>query len=209
MTNELISFGVDSIPREFHSGVSLHSHTFHSQESLAFVYKAAAGTPLLAALIRAYEQRYRSIHRAELDLSRGWWTPPLSPRDAWSLELQQIQQRLHLNPLASLTDHDTIEAAVKLRVIAPGSDIPVSVEWTVPFGESFLHVGVHNLPPAEVNLILRELAAYTSRPAPGRLRELLCWLDAFPEVLLVLNHPAWDEQGIGWSKHTALVSRCT
>ena len=92
----------------FRAGVSLHSHTLHSRESLDFIYVAATRAPLLASVIRWGEGRYQAIHGTELDLSRGWWTPPLGPHDAWALEKSQIEE-FGLNAFVSLTDHDNIE----------------------------------------------------------------------------------------------------
>jgi len=56
-----------AVINRFRTGVSLHSHTLHSRETLDFIYRAAAQAPIL-------------------DLSRGWWTPPLGPHDAWLVE---------------------------------------------------------------------------------------------------------------------------
>jgi hypothetical protein len=33
----------------------------------------------------------------------------------------------------------------------------------------------------------------------------MSWLDELPEVLIVFNHPCWDEKGIGQDNHDALV----
>ena len=48
------------------------------------------------------------------DFDRANWRPPLQPRMAYDLEARQIQ-RLNLNSLVSITDHDTIEAPMLLR----------------------------------------------------------------------------------------------
>jgi len=48
---------------------------------------------------------------------------------------------LGLRPLVSLTDHDNIDAGLALE------DEPISVEWTVPYERSIVHLGIHNLPP--------------------------------------------------------------
>src|SRR5262245_23028915 len=105
--------------RRFRAAVSLHSHTLCSRESLAFIRTAAQKVPFLEGAIRRYEPRYRARYNSELDFSRGWWTPPLSPREAWQLERSQIEDKLNLDALISLTDHDTVEAASKLRLVDP------------------------------------------------------------------------------------------
>jgi hypothetical protein len=86
----------------FRTGVSLHSHTLYSRESLDFIYHAATRAPILSAAIRRGESVYRKIHGEPLDLARGWWTPPLGPHDAWSLEKSQIEA---LDRNAIVVDH--------------------------------------------------------------------------------------------------------
>jgi len=46
-----------AVINRFRTGVSLHSHTLHSRESLDFIYRAAAQAPLLSAAIRHGERR--------------------------------------------------------------------------------------------------------------------------------------------------------
>jgi hypothetical protein len=186
---------------EFKTGVSLHGHTLHSKESLKFIYKFARRfAPLQAALNRG-DQRYRAIHGHPLDLKRGWWTPPLSAHGAWDLERRQIEDKFGVNrSLVSLTDHDSIDAPMTLQVLPECRTAPVSVEWTVPFGGTFFHIGVHNLSGARAREIMADLAAYTD--GHGRdLQHLLEMLSADREVLVVFNHPNWDENGIGEENH--------
>lgn len=188
----------------FRTGVSLHSHTLHSRESLAIVYRAAGVTPVIAAAIRHGEERYRRYHGSTLDLSRGWWTPPLGPHDAWTVEKTQIEG-LGLDALVSLTDHDDIEAPVSLQILEECREVPVSFEWTVPFGATFFHLGVHNLPLAEARRMFEEMSEHTRRPRPERLGEILSAVSRPPGTLLVLNHPLWDEGQIGHTAHGRAV----
>jgi hypothetical protein len=188
----------------FRTGVSLHSHTLHSREYLDFIYRAAARAPLLAASLRRGERRYRKINGTDLDLWRGWWTPPLGPRDAWELERSQIEG-LGLSALVSLTDHDDIEAPVALQVLEECRGVPVSVEWTVPFRPAFFHLGIHNLPSSAARAIFAEMDEYSRRPRESRLQEVLTALAASPEILVVFNHPLWDEKGIGPVRHLETV----
>jgi hypothetical protein len=184
----------------FRTGISLHSHTLHSREHLDFIYKAAATVPVLAAAMRHGEQRYKKIHGAPLDLRRGWWTPPLGAHGAWELERNQIED-LDLDALVSLTDHDDIEAPVSLQLLDECREVPVSLEWTVPFGPTFFHLGVHNLPRAEARMLFEVMDCYRSDPHPGILGGILAELTARPGLLIVFNHPLWDEVGIGQEAH--------
>jgi hypothetical protein len=191
--------------QRFRTGVSLHSHTMHSHESMGFVPRYTAGVPLLAPAIRQQERRYAASTGRPLDFSKAYWTPPLAPREAYDLEKKQIERDLHVEALVSLTDHDDIEAGSLLSVVEQARPIPISLEWTVPFGPSFFHIGVHNLPPQRARSMMADLAAYTSLPSRPRLGELLTALDELDETLLVFNHPLWDESGIGAVEHAQLL----
>lgn len=178
----------------FASGVSLHGHTLHSRESLDFVPRVAAGVPLLNRAVAAELRRQGE----PVDFSRAWWTPPLAARQAWDLERLQIEDRLNLRALVSLTDHDNIDAHESL----PGTS-PVSVEWTVRLEESFLHLGIHNLPRGRAAEWMREMLEGSAANIEG----ILDTLSRRPEILIVLNHPLWDERGIGAAVHGRMVER--
>lgn len=190
--------------KRFQTGLSLHSHTLHSRESLGFIYKAAAEAPILAHVLRKGHEQYRLKRGASLDLDRGWWTPPLSPFEAWKLERQQIES-LGYDALVSLTDHDDIEAPVSLQVLDECRDVPISFEWTVPFGPTFFHIGLHNLPLHQARPLFEELHAVTGQPCATRVAELLALVASDPASLIVFNHPFWDENRIGADLHTATV----
>ena len=185
----------------FRTGVSLHSHTLHSRESLDFLGRATANTPWLSGAIRRQQGKYRALTGREVDLSRAWWTPPLSPLHAWKLEKLQIEDVLGRKALVSLTDHDNIDAGLHLTVLAETRPCPVSVEWTVPYRTTFFHIGVHNLPAQEATAAMREMAAFTARPIEARIAPLLEFLHSMQETLIVLNHPLWDESHIGAAAH--------
>ena len=189
-------------PRGFRTGVSLHSHTLHSRESLEFIYKIARHSSALRWALERGETRYRQHHGVPLVLSRGWWTPPLAPLDAYRVEAAQVES-MGLRPVVSLTDHDDIEAPMSLQAVDSERQIPVSVEWTVPFGQTFFHLGLHNLPPRSARCTMEALGDYTRRPDRRQLGDLLSSLDAIPEVLVVFNHPLWDEKGVGSEVHRA------
>jgi hypothetical protein len=106
-----------------------------------------------------------------------------------------------MNALVSLTDHDNIEAPVSLQVLEECRGVPISVEWTVPLGPAFLHLGVHNLSPLQARDIFAWMEENRLSPRPERLWKILTYLDSLPETLIVLNHPLWDEVGIGGAAH--------
>jgi hypothetical protein len=78
---------------------------------------------------------------------------------------------------------------------------PISTEWTIPLENTFFHLGVHNMPAADAPALMQEFSKYTKAPRAALLAELLAMLNAYPDVLLVLNHPLWDEKGIGIANH--------
>jgi predicted metal-dependent phosphoesterase TrpH len=175
------------------TGVSLHSHTSHSRETLDFLPRLTERVPVVRELVRAQESRYRAANGRELNYLDAWWTPPLGPRESLALERGQIEG-LGLGALVSLTDHDNIEAPLLLRVLSEGRRTPVSVEWTVPYRGVIFHIGVHNLPPRRATQCMEALAAYTRDPRESELEALLEWLNEEPDTLVVMNHPYWDEK---------------
>jgi hypothetical protein len=182
------------VDSQFRSGVSLHSHTQYSEESLDLIPKYVGSLPVLR----------RTLDNS-VQYERAFWTPPLTPRQAYRLEEKQIQRRLQLSALVSLTDHDNIHAGIDLHLMDRFSSAPVSTEWTIPVGPTFFHLGIHNLPLHRAGRVMKELSAYTAQPKPANLARSLTLLNAFPDVLVVVNHPLWDEKGIGEPAHRAVL----
>jgi hypothetical protein len=181
--------------------VSLHSHTLQSRESLDFIGRATANTPWLAGAIRKQTDKYRALKGRDLDLRRAWWTPPLSPLHAWKLEKSQIEQSLDLGAFVSLTDHDNIHAGQQLSMLDETRACPISVEWTAPWRQTFFHLGLHNLPAQEATSLMSDLEAITASPVEANIAAILDRLNAMPEILIVMNHPLWDENHIGAGPH--------
>jgi hypothetical protein len=192
--------------RDFSTGVSLHSHTNRSRETLDFVVKVIASDGFWGRLYRRLEPIHSKHAILKVDYARGYWTPPLTPRLAFDLERRQIESRLERAALVSITDHDNIEAPQLLRTVASARHIPVSVEWTAPFaGDQSFHLGIHNLPSAQGAEWMRTFADFTAHSSDARLTELLSALHALPNVLVVLNHPMWDLYEIGCARHALRV----
>lgn len=189
----------------YRTGVSLHSHTSHSRETLDFIPRIAGRTPLLREAVLLNEWRYRRCHDGEeLDYGDCWWTPPLGPREALRVEREQIEH-LGMNPLVSITDHDNIGAPQLLRVLPEGRRIPISVEWTVPYRGLHFHLGVHNLSSRRAASTMEALGDFTRNPEEPKLEGLLDWLTEDESTLLVLNHPYWDEKGAGVARHAVVA----
>lgn len=187
--------------QRFHTGVCLHGHTMHSQECLSFLPRYLRHVPCISQVVTYYQRGPRSV-----DFSRAWWTPPLTPASALALEREQIAD-LGLRPMVSLTDHDDIEAGLALRVTADPADTPVSVEWTVPYERSIFHFGVHNIPCSTARYWMTSMAEYTAKPRESTLPTILHEFARIPDVLIVLNHPFWLEEGVTEEDHRPALDR--
>ncbi len=209
--------------RDFTAGVSLHSHTCQSRETLDFIAELSTDYKWMQPLIQWGERRSVRFSGIEPDYLRAYWTPPLNPKMAFELERDQIENLLQVRGLVSITDHDDISAPLLLRNLAEARHTPVSVEWSVPYAnESALpgslngarptafHLGIHNLPSAGCSEWIARLNAFTETPIAGRpealLGDMLAELDAMPGVLIVFNHPLWDLYRIGAGPHGILVN---
>ncbi len=166
---------------EFASGVSLHSHTNQSKETLDFLANLGNEYHLLRPFIAKAERRCKKRYGLSLNFAAGYWTPPLTPRLAFDLESRQIE-KLNLMPLVSITDHDNINAPMLLRTVASARHIPVSVEWTAPFGgDQAFHLGIHNLPSDSGVSWMRTFEEFTASPSEKRLTEILAALHALAQ----------------------------
>ena len=194
----------------FKTGVSLHSHTNQSKETLDFISELSKDWSLLQPVMRWCEERCHRVSGIQPDYARSYWTPPLTPALAFDLERKQIEDQLQLPGLVSITDHDDINAPLLLRSVPSSRHIPVSVEWTVPFGVSAFHLGIHNLPSATGVEWMERMREFTAIPMgtrnPELLREMLAELDEISGVLIVFNHPIWDLYRVGKDRHDVLVN---
>ena len=192
--------------RGFRAGVSLHSHTNQSRETLDFLANLGNQYPLIRPLLARLERRSEQQHGVRVNYSASYWTPPMTPRLAFDLESRQIE-KLDMASMVSITDHDNIQAPMLLRTVASARQIPVSVEWSAPYGgvQSF-HLGIHNLPSAGAQEWMSILAGFTAQPSDSQLTEILVALNQEPNVLVVFNHPLWDLYLIGREKHESLVN---
>jgi hypothetical protein len=193
-------------PKGFRAGVSLHSHTNQSQETLDFLANVGNQYPMIRPLLARLENRSESQHGVRVNYSASYWTPPMTPKLAFDLESRQIED-LDIASMVSLSDHDNIKAPMLLRTVPSARQIPVSVEWSVPYGGTQdFHLGVHNLPSAKAAEWMQTLQDFTDSPNDERLTEILSALNDEPNVLVVFNHPMWDLFLVGKEKHQFLVN---
>ena len=189
------------------TGVSLHCHSLHSKELLDFVPYYAERIPVVKQLWRREMRRREAEFGARPDFRSGYWEPPLTGKELIASESANLAG-LGLSPIVSITDHDSISANLALQ--GEAADVPVSMEWTVPFENAFFHIGVHNMPVERSTAITAELLDYTHAqglPDDDRLTELFVMLNEIPDLLVVLNHPIWDIEMIGQRAHEQALER--
>jgi hypothetical protein len=192
---------------EAKTGVSLHCHTEHSKEMLNFIPHYAAQLPIISYFWAKERANYQKREGKDIDFSNSYWSPPMTAQEVYNIEKEQIN-RAGLEAMASITDHDSIDANLQIRETVSNEQAPISLEWTVPFSYGFFHVGVHNLPKDRAVELTKTLLDYTfneKRQNTENLNELFSMLNAVPEILIVLNHPLWDIEIVGKEKHAVLL----
>jgi hypothetical protein len=208
MVNSTISYlwRNQDAPNGFRSGVSLHSHTNQSRETLNFLANFGNQYPMMRPLMARLERRSAANHGMPVNYAASYWTPPMTPKLAFDLESGQVE-KLGLAPMVSFSDHDNIKAPMLLRSVPSAHEVPISVEWTAPYDKQSFHLGIHNLPIAGATEWMATLTDYSARPSDARLTEILDALDREPNVLVVFNHPMWDLYLVGREKHEFLVNQ--
>ncbi len=193
MANSTISYlwRDPNASRGFRTGVSLHSHTNQSQETLDFLANFGNQYPVMRPLLSRLERRSEAMHGVRINYAASYWTPPMTPKLAFDLEREQIE-KLDIAAMVSISDHDNIRAPMLLRTVPSARQIPVSVEWSAPYGMQSFHLGIHNLPSARATEWMQTLEDYTAHPSDARLTEILVALHEEPNVLVIFNHPMWD-----------------
>jgi hypothetical protein len=197
----------DNLSKNAKTGVSLHCHTQFSREMLDFVPHYAEKIPIISHFWKKERDSYVKKEGRQIDFETAFWSPPLDENQVYSFEKNQIN-KLGLDAIVSITDHDNIGANLSLNETLQGESAPISLEWTVPFDYGFFHLGVHNLPKHNALEISKQLLDYTfqiENQTNERLRELFAMLDDLPEVLIIFNHPLWDIEMVGKERHEILL----
>lgn len=189
------------------SGVSLHCHTEHSKEMLEFVPHYAAKLPIINFFWQRERKKYMQREGKDIEFTNAFWSPPLTAQDVYNIEKSQIN-KAGLEEMVSISDHDSIDANLKVIETTANAKAPISLEWTVPFEFGFFHVGVHNLPKNRAVELTQTLLDYTfnkENHTNEKLQEMFSLLNSIPEILVVLNHPLWDIEIVGKEKHLILL----
>jgi hypothetical protein len=195
------------LSKDAKTGVSLHCHTQFSREMLDFVPHYAEKLPIISYFWKKERDKYVAKEGRQIEFETAYWSPPLNENQVYSLEKNQIN-KLGLDAIVSITDHDNIGANLSLNENLPNETTPISLEWTVPFDYGFFHLGVHNLPKNNALELSKQLLDYTfqtEKQTNKHLHELFTLLNDLPEVLIIFNHPLWDIEMVGKEKHEILL----
>ena len=195
-----------TLPDHLTTGVSLHSHTSRSRETMSFIPRYVSNIPFVTSQINHLQAKYLEHHGTPFNYSNVWWTPPLEPKAAFDLERNHIERALNRKALVSLSDHDCVDAGYALKIFEECAGSPISTEWTVPLGQSFLHVGIHNIQPARARMLHAAMAEVTANPSYQTIYEMFDELGRDPHTLIVLNHPLWDEARFGAAVHLQMLT---
>ncbi|MFM9903350.1 MAG: PHP domain-containing protein [Pyrinomonadaceae bacterium] len=192
---------------EAKAGVSLHCHTEHSKEMLDFLPHYGDKIPIVSYFWQKEKKKYMEREGKLPDFSTAYWSPPLTSQMVYDIEKAQINSA-GLDAFVSLTDHDEIQGNLGIIEEKESRQVPISLEWTVPFDFGFFHVGVHNLPKDRAVELTQTLLDYTftkEKHSTENLNEMFSMLNAIPQVLIILNHPIWDIEMVGKEKHELLL----
>lgn len=195
------------LSEEAKTGVSLHCHTQHSKEMMDFIPHYAAQIPIISYFWHKENSKYKAREGKDIDFTGAFWSPPMTAQMVFDIEKRQINDS-GLEAIASISDHDSIDANLQINEHTANEQAPISLEWTVPFEFGFFHVGIHNLPKERAVELTKTLLDYTFNKEnhnAAKLDEMFAMLESLPGVLIVLNHPLWDIEIVGKEKHALLL----
>ncbi len=149
--------------REFVSGVSLHSHTNQSKDTLDFLANLGHQRPWICTILSRVERHCRGKQYIRLDYKRGYWTPPLTTRLAliWNLRFDPVFLRHMPDVIRTLRSfrpdvlHITGPSEIGMlgAALAHHLDVPLVASW---------HTNVHEYAARRSGWFLRLLPQQSS-----------------------------------------------
>src|SRR5258708_19387717 len=88
----LRAFAAGADWKPFRAAVSLHAHTHHSREVLSDLPAYIRRIPIVGARFERQLEARRAQNQ-NVDFTKGWWHPPVSPREVFESEARQIDRR--------------------------------------------------------------------------------------------------------------------
>ena len=194
-------------PRGFRTGVSLHSHTNQSQETLDFLANFGNQYPLTRPLMSRLERRSEADSRDAHQLCGQLLDAADDPQAGLRSGKQPDREArpgadgLHHRP----RQYQGAHAAAHGSQRAPA----FRSRWSGarPTAACSRSTSAFTTCPAPGDRVDgRPSTDFTANPSDARLTEILAALDKEPNVLVVFNHPMWDLYMIGKEKHEFLVN---
>jgi hypothetical protein len=172
--------------REFGFAVSLHNHSQHSIENMAFlneVVKLNFMRPLRGIL----QSSFGLAAIPDLNYADIFYRSPLSVEDVFTTESVSAAQLGFHGVHLGITDHDEVSGSVELARLHPeeAQRNPLGEEISIRFDDYLFHIGVTGLPEPSVQQIHADLQAAAKENRLDDLFEMLRTADA----LVVFNHP--------------------
>ena len=180
--------------RDFKLPVSLHGHSYHSEEILGRMNQIMK-LPVLNVIHELFNHEFRAKAHDDLNYEDLHYCPPISPEEIHAMELNNVKFMGFEDILLTITDHDKIAACHELQETRPDL-IPktsISEELTVFFNHQSIHLGVHGIPVRESEQIHSQLQMLCKKRDFDSVFDLL----KATGCLVILNHPLWHLKMVG------------
>ncbi|MFZ1085447.1 MAG: hypothetical protein WAN35_10815 [Terracidiphilus sp.] len=172
--------------QEFPFAVSLHNHSQHSIENMAFlneVVKLGFMRPWRGILQLAFGlAAIQNLNYADI-----FYRSPLTVEDVFTTESSSATALGFHGVHLGITDHDEVSGSVELARLHPeeAHRNPLGEEISIRFDDYLFHLGVTGLPAAGIEQLHADLQAAAKENRIDDLFEMLRATDA----LVVFNHP--------------------
>ena len=176
---------------DYESAVALHTHSYHSEESLGTLNRVME-LPVLRSLNDIFRKAFREKAKEELDYSNLHYCPPISPEEVYDIERAHAEEMGFKRTLIAITDHDKIAACQELIEARPEIEPQVAISEELSFrydGQEF-HLGVIGIPKYRADEHHKNLQDLARHRDTGGLFDLLASLR--PRPLVILNHPYYQ-----------------
>jgi predicted metal-dependent phosphoesterase TrpH len=172
--------------QEFPYAVSLHNHSQHSIENMAFlneVVKLSFMRPLRGIL----QSAFGLAAIPDLNYKDIFYRSPLSVEDVFQTESASAAALGFNGVHLGITDHDEVSGSVELARIHPeeAHRNPLGEEISIHFDDYLFHIGVTGLPATGIVQLHADLQAAAKEKRLDDLFEIL----RATQALVVFNHP--------------------
>lgn len=176
---------------EFHTAVALHTHSYHSEESLGSL-EWIMEKPVLNKINEIFKRAFRTKAKEELNYADLHYCPPISPAEVYELERNSAEALGFENFLLAITDHNKIAACQELLEARPDLEpiAAISEELSFFFKDEEFHLGIIGIPSEKADEHHKTMQELGRRGDTGGLFDLLTSLK--PSPLLILNHPYYQ-----------------